>query len=109
MTYTRRPDGRYTLQRPVRVQAYKGRDGISVEAPAGFVFDVSVPRWATWLISPHDARFMQAAAVHDFALQELGWPRELAAAPFGIALRQAGVSRAKRLVMVLAVIIWRWR
>lgn len=100
---------RYRAQAPVRAELGTPLGGLFLEVPAGFEFDVSVPRLFRWLIDPHDPRFLEAAALHDFALHRLGWPRELAAAPFGFALRQADVSRVKRLAMVLAVIIWKWR
>lgn len=100
---------RYRALAPIRAQLGTPAAGLFLEVPPGFEFDVSVPRGLRWLIDPHDPRFLAAAALHDFALHRLGWPREVAAAPFGHALRVARVSRLKRLAMVLAVIVWRWR
>jgi len=82
---------------------------MQLSVPVGFEFDVSVPWYLRWLIDPHDDRFLEAASLHDFALHELKWSREVAAAPFGHSLRQNGVSRIKRLAMVLAVIVWKWK
>lgn len=101
--------GKYQARAPIRSEIGGQSAGLFLEVPAGFVFDVSVPRPLRWLVDPHDARLLAAAALHDYALHRLGWPREVAAAPFGAALRAAGVSRAKRLAMVLAVIVWKWR
>lgn len=100
---------RYRLVEPATVTIGGENAVIQIEAPRGFEFDVSVPRLLWWLIDPHDDRFLRAAALHDYALHRLGWPREVAAAPFGHVLRENGVSRAKRLAMVLAVIVWRWK
>lgn len=76
-------------------------------APIGFRFDVSVPWFLRWCLNPHDARFLKAAALHDYALS-LGWDRVSAAAAFSEALRADGVARTTRLLMVAAVITWNW-
>lgn len=82
--------------------------GLFLHLPVGFWFDVSVPWWATRAFDPHDPRYLLAAALHDYALHRLGWGRVSAAAPFSEALRANGVSRARRLAMVLAVTIHKW-
>lgn len=82
--------------------------GLFLYLPAGFRFNVSVPWWAGWAFDRHDPRYLLAAALHDYALHRLGWGRVSAAAPFSEALRANGVSRARRLVMVLAVTIHKW-
>lgn len=107
--FARQASGKYRTLAPIRAEFGTQAAGLFLEVPAGFVFDVSVPRLARWLVNPHDARFLQAAALHDYALHRLGWSRELAAAPFGLALRNADVSRFKRLASVLAVIVWKWK
>lgn len=99
---------RYRVTRPVGLVIGGGSGLVQMAVPVGFEFDVSVPRLLWWLFDPHDDRFLEAAALHDFALHELNWAREVAAAPFGHSLRQNGVSRIKRLAMVLAVIVWKW-
>ncbi len=82
---------------------------LQVSVPAGFPFQGSIPWWARWWISPHDPRCLEAYAAHDFGLHVLKLPRDEAVAPFGNSLRRNGVSSGKRLAMVLAVIVWRWR
>jgi elongation factor P hydroxylase len=79
-----------------------------LRVPAGFRFDVSVPGWLRWAFDPDDPRYLLAAALHDYAIHDLGWGRVSAAAPFSEALRAAGVGRTRRLVMVLAVTIHKW-
>lgn len=37
--------------------------------PKGFEFEVSVPRLLRWIVSPHDHRFLKAAALHDHMLE----------------------------------------
>lgn len=57
-------------------QAITGR-GYTV--PAGYRFNVSVPKKYTWFVDPHDPRYFEAAAVHDYVILELGWSRWKAA------------------------------
>ncbi len=75
--------------------------------PVGFVFDVSVPWYLTWLFSPDDPQFFKAAALHDRMLSE-GWSRVTAGAEFHNALAADGVSAWKRLMMWLGVSLWRY-
>ena len=77
--------------------------------PAGFRFQVSIPRFCGWALNPHDARYLKAAALHDYAVHEKQWPRVRAAVPFSEALRAENLGRMHRLAMVLAVIIWKFR
>ncbi len=106
--YRRLSEARYVLVQSLALTIGGENAVTQVEVPAGFAFDVSVPRLLRWWIDPHDERLLKAAALHDYALHRLGWPREVAAAPFGHCLREAGVSRGKRLAMIVAVIVWRW-
>ncbi|WP_026756665.1 DUF1353 domain-containing protein [Sediminimonas qiaohouensis] len=85
----------------------KGSD-LWVTVPVGFPFDVSIPRGLRWAFDPHDVRYLKAAALHDYAIHELDWPRVTAASLFSEALRAQGLGRLRRLVMVLAVIIWKF-
>ncbi|WP_099867833.1 DUF1353 domain-containing protein [Pararhizobium haloflavum] len=82
-------------------------DGPPVTVPAGFMFEVSVPVLLRWLFDPHDPAFHKAAALHDWLLEN-GWDRVTAGAVFHEALKADGVSLPRRLVMLLAVIIWRY-
>lgn len=106
--YARRGD-RYVTTAPVRWEIGVKGSGLWVSVPAGFRFDVSIPWWAGLAFDRHDPRYLRAAALHDFALHRLRWGRVSAAAPFSEALRADGVSRVRRLAMVLAVTIHNWR
>lgn len=75
--------------------------------PAGFEFDVSVPRWLRWLFDPHRADFHKASALHDHMLTG-GWSRITAGAEFHNALKADGVRAIRRLVMLIAVLIWKF-
>jgi len=82
--------------------------GLWLNVPPGFSFDVSVPRALRWLFSPHNPQYLKAAALHDYALS-LGWDRVSAAAAFSEALRASGVPRLERLVMVLGVVVFKFK
>ena len=104
-----RLDGiRYRATKPLRWEVGSKGSGLWVEVPPGRVFDVSVPRLARWIFSPHDPRFRRAAALHDEMLG-LGWSRLTAGAEFAEALRADGAGPVCRLIMWLAVSLWRWR
>ena len=83
--------------------------GLWIRVPVGFPFDVSIPRWMWFALSPTDPRFLKAACLHDYALYALGWDRVSSAAAFSEALRASGVGRTLRLAMVVSVIAWRWK
>ena len=82
--------------------------GLWVRVPAGYVFDVSVPRLLRWITRPDDLRLLKAACLHDYALAVLRWDRVTSAAAFSEALRAAGFGRFRRLFLVFCVIAWRW-
>ena len=82
--------------------------GMFVRVPVGFLFDVSVPWYARWLIDPDDHRFMKASCLHDYLLEQ-GVDRMFAAAVFSNALRADGVSRVKRLIMTVGVVVFKFR
>ncbi|GAA6163246.1 hypothetical protein NBRC116590_09500 [Pelagimonas sp. KU-00592-HH] len=86
----------------------KGSD-LWVIVPTGYPFDVSIPRFLWWLLDPHDPRFLKAGALHDFLLHDALWDRVSSAAAFSDSLRAEKVGRFKRLMMVFAVIAWKWR
>ena len=98
---------RYRSTKPIIWEVGRKGSGLEVAVPAGTDFDVSVPRWARWLIDPHDTRFLKAACMHDMLLA-WGWDRLTSAAVFGGALKADGVSAGKRLAMFLAVAVYRW-
>lgn len=103
------PDGdRYRLARDVHWDIGKPGSGATYTVPAGFVFDVSIPHFARWLFNPHDRRFLKAAALHDHMLLS-GWNRVESGAAFHEALKADDVPPWRRLVMFLAVALWRYR
>ncbi len=69
---------------------------------------MSVPRGLRWLFDPHNPKYLKAAALHDYALDQ-GWDRVSAAATFDAGLKASGVNRITRLIMVLGVIVFRFR
>ena len=77
------------------------------EVQEGFLFDVSIPWWATWLFSRHDPKFLKAAALHDHMLQA-GWSRITAGAEFHNALAADRVPVWQRITMWLAVSLWKY-
>lgn len=85
----------------------KKNSGFRYQVKPGFVFDVSVPRALHWLLNPNDPRFMKAACLHDHMLVA-EWTRPAAAGVFHDAIKADGVSATKRLIMFIAVAIWKW-
>ncbi|MGR3626808.1 MAG: DUF1353 domain-containing protein [Limimaricola sp.] len=83
------------------------KSGPPITVPPGFAFDVSIPRPLWLAFSPHDPRYLRAAAIHDWLLTD-GWWRVTAGAVFLEALRADGVGRIRRLLMWLAVSLYRW-
>ena len=83
-------------------------DGPVYTVPPGFTFDVSVPWFARWLFDPRERRYLKAAALHDHMLVA-GWDPITAAAEFHGALRADGVPAWRRIIMLTAVVLWRYR
>lgn len=71
----------------------------------GTTFDISVPSWLTWALSPHDRRVLPAAAIHD-ALLEAGHDAAFASAEFRRACIARGVSRPFAWLLFTAVFVW---
>ena len=65
-------------------EAIHGRD---YTVPANFRFNVSVPEKYYWFVDPHDERYFEAAAVHDYLLANLHWSKFRAAFPWDRHLR----------------------
>lgn len=97
---------RYRLDAPL-VWRIGHIDGPAYTVPAGFEFDMSVPRFLRWLFDPHRRDFHKAAALHDHML-ESGWSRITAGAEFHNALHADGVAAWRRLLALFAVMIWRF-
>lgn len=77
------------------------------EVEAGFEFDVSIPWWARWIFDPHYHAYHKAAALHDHMLIA-GWNRMTAGGEFHEALKADGVAMWRRLIMFLAVVLYRY-
>lgn len=81
--------------------------GMTILIPAGFEFDMSIPRIMRWLINPHARNSLPAACVHDWLLY-CQWDRPRAAAEFNLALKAYGIGPIKRALMFLAVAFYKW-
>ena len=97
---------RYALVAPL-VWHVGTESGPVYEVPAGYEFDVSIPWWARWIFSPHERAYHKAAALHDHML-EAGWNRMTAGGEFHEALKADGVAMWRRLIMFLAVVLYRY-
>jgi len=97
----------YRVLVPIRWEMGRLESGWWFEVAAGVTFDVSIPRALWWIFSPHDRRFLKAAALHDELLRS-GVDRVTAAGAFNEALKADGVSSARRLAMTAAVAFYRW-
>ncbi len=87
---------RWRVVEPVEI------DGVLI--PKGFVTDgASVPRMLWWLFPP-TGRYMEAALLHDYLLQE--HPRYYADHQFLSSMTRLGVAKWRRQVMFYAVRIF---
>lgn len=101
-------DGRqYITTKPLSWEIGAKESGFLVTVPVDFVFDVSVPAWATWLFDPHNPNYLKAACLHDHLLHVRQWERVSAGAVFHNALKADGVALWRRVVMWLAVSLFR--
>jgi hypothetical protein len=75
--------------------------------PAGREFESSVPRLLHWALSPHDPRFLKAAAVHD-TLLERGHRRAFADSQWYEAALFDGAPRWKARAAYLAMVLRRF-
>lgn len=101
-------NGKYITVEELSINLGSSSSNLTLKVPAGFQFDVSIPRVFTAFLSRDDKRFLKAAAFHDYCVHELKWDRVSSAAPFSICLKKAGVPIYLRLLMVMAVIIHKW-
>ena len=75
--------------------------------PAGFIFDVSIPKIATIFFDPTDIKYLKAAALHDCLLEnKYDWV--FSAAAFNEALRADRVGFFKRTIMFFSVLLWKY-
>lgn len=77
--------------------------GRGYTVPAGFRFNVSSPAKYHWFVHPHDRRYFEAAAVHDYALHVLGWGRWKAAVVWSKHLWNKGVPIWKQVILFLVL------
>ncbi|WP_294640138.1 DUF1353 domain-containing protein [uncultured Aureimonas sp.] len=103
-TFTRVPGtDRYTASKPLAWDIGKAGSGKTIEVPALYEHDVSIPGFLTWIFDRHDPRFQRAARLHDWLLDN-GWSAWTSAAVFYDALKADRVPRAKRWAMAIAVL-----
>lgn len=100
-------DGCYITNQVIIWELGKKSSGYLYKVPAGFKFDVSVPKYLRWAFDPSDKRFVKAAALHDHMLIN-EWSRIESAAVFHEALKADGVSRFERFTMFIAVVLWKY-
>lgn len=81
----------YMLTAPVTWEIGCKGSGWVLTVPERRPFDLSVPRWLEWALSPHDRRVLLAAAIHD-ELLNLGHDAAFASAEF----RRAAIARGVR-------------
>ena len=82
--------------------------GFTIQVPVGFSFEMSVPKWLTWLVDPTAPKYQKAACLHDYSLEVLRFDRVSSASLFADALRSESVNGGVILAMTFAVIIWNW-
>lgn len=95
----------YRLDLPL-VWAIGARDsGWTLTVAKGTEFDISVPSWLEWALSPHDRRVLPAAAIHD-ALLTRGLDPVFAAAEFRRACIARGCAAWWAWMLFLAALVW---
>ena len=68
-------------------------------------FNVSVPKWLTWLVNPHNTDLLFASALHDEALKKDYHPT-IASGIFMRALRARGMGAFKSWLFFHATLYW---
>lgn len=99
------PDNRFILSRPLKWEVGREGSGLWITVPTGFKFDISVPRWLWLIVSPMDKRFVLAACLHDWLLQD-GWAHNRAAIEFYHGLKAQGCGRVMRVIATIAVMVY---
>jgi len=97
----------YVATKPLSWEVGVKGSGLVINVPEGALFDVSIPVGLRWLFDPHNPAYLKAAALHDEMLLR-GWARTTAGAEFHEALRADKVSAWRRLVMWLAVSLFKF-
>lgn len=107
--YTPEPRvGKYQTSKLVHWEIGRPGSGAWLTVSEKYTFDVSIPALFTFAFDSHEPRFMKAACLHDWMLDQ-GWDRTTAAGVFNDALRADGVSRVKRMAMFTAVAWFKWK
>lgn len=86
---------------------FKGNQNKEI-VPIGFTFDVSIPFGLRWVFNRHNVRYFKASALHDYLLM-IGYDRVSAAGAFNHGLKSNDVPYATRLVMTLAVALFKFK
>lgn len=97
---------RWRAMRAVEWHVGRKQSGLILRIPAGREFESSVPRWAKWIVHPDDARFLLAALVHDYMLEERTMGRAQAAAEWLDAAFAGGAPQWLAKLAYVAVAIW---
>lgn len=82
---------RYDLGSPTQWEIGRKGSGYYVALEPGRSFDISVPWFLRWLLSPHDRVVLLAAKLHDQLLED-GFDQAFASSEFRRALRARGVN-----------------
>lgn len=97
---------RWRSARDVTWHVGRAQSGRVITIPAGREFESSVPWWAAWVVHPDDPRFLFAALIHDYMLEERILGRAQAAAEWRDAALSRGVSPVLAGAAFLAVAFW---
>ena len=72
---------------------------------AGTVFQISVPGWMRWALSPHDKRVLLAAAIHDELLKQ-DMDVAFASSEFRRAAKALGADGCFAWALFFSTFIW---
>ena len=87
----------------------KKESGWSLTIPKGREFDISVPRWLRWILSPDDRCVLPAAAIHDELLNQ-GHDVAFASSEFRRAVLARGGGMIWAWMLFWATLVWTaWR
>lgn len=95
----------YQLDAPLRWEIGSKGSGWFLDLPKGMEFDISVPWWGRWALSPHDKAVLLAAAIHDQLLR-LGHDIGFSSAEFRRALLARGQKAWWAWVLFFATLVW---
>ena len=96
---------RYQLDAPLCWDIGAKGSGWQFTIPKGTVFDITIPWFVRWAISPHDTRILPAAAVHDELLKQNFGPA-FASAEFFRAAKARGCNTLWSWTLFISTLIW---